>query len=177
MKNSSDINNIETKNHRTAKIILRIIGFILLPIGLTLSIIGLVSFFESANSLGQQKPELFYMLFIGGPLVFIGLACLFISFMKNISSFTASQTAPVAKNVANYIIDGTSDSLSNAASKVFDKIKNNDVKPVCPKCGEVNEIGAKFCDKCGSKLFKTCPKCGEVNDPDSSFCRKCGNKL
>jgi membrane protease subunit (stomatin/prohibitin family) len=51
----------------------------------------------------------------------------------------------------------------------------------CPKCGTVNQPGAKFCNNCGISLEPagpiTCPKCNTVNPAGSSFCTNCGTKL
>lgn len=173
--NDKENNGFETKKHKTAKIVLRIIGFIILPIGLGLIIAGLISFFQgfSGNGMGSY----FYLCFIGAPFIFVGGICLFLGYMRNIHSFTISQSAPVVKDVANYVIDGTSDTMIKNASKLFKEVKRNDEKPICSKCGAENEVGAKFCDKCGHELYKVCKECGELNDDDSSFCRKCGKEL
>jgi len=47
----------------------------------------------------------------------------------------------------------------------------------CPKCGSDNEIGAKFCNECGTKLKIACPECGKTNRPGSKFCDECGHDL
>jgi class 3 adenylate cyclase len=47
----------------------------------------------------------------------------------------------------------------------------------CPKCQHENEVDAKFCNKCGSKLEMLCPECGIANLPGSQFCKECGHNL
>jgi class 3 adenylate cyclase len=47
----------------------------------------------------------------------------------------------------------------------------------CPECQHENEIDAKFCNKCGSKLDVICPECGIANLPGSQFCKECGHNL
>lgn len=49
----------------------------------------------------------------------------------------------------------------------------------CPKCGQINPVGSKFCSGCGSPLemqvpTKPCIKCGKPISPDASFCPECG---
>jgi len=55
---------------------------------------------------------------------------------------------------------------------------------LCPRCGEENIMGYRFCMNCGRHLaaggqqpVKTCPKCGSQNPPDYKYCGSCGSKL
>ena len=51
---------------------------------------------------------------------------------------------------------------------------------ICPKCGTANNVGAKFCQSCGTKLVVetvNCPKCGEKVSVDAKFCPNCGNDM
>ena len=47
----------------------------------------------------------------------------------------------------------------------------------CPKCGQENRQGAKFCDECGGKLELVCGQCGKTNRFDAKFCDDCGIAL
>lgn len=52
----------------------------------------------------------------------------------------------------------------------------------CPKCGQENVAGAKFCVGCGAQLQeapkeKFCPECGTSNAADAAFCSGCGKAL
>jgi len=47
----------------------------------------------------------------------------------------------------------------------------------CPKCQFENPEEAKFCGKCGEKLFLVCPQCGSENTPGNNFCNECGHNL
>ena len=47
----------------------------------------------------------------------------------------------------------------------------------CPKCQFENPEEAKFCGKCGEKLFLICPQCGSENTPGNNFCNECGHNL
>src|SRR5215813_13668540 len=44
----------------------------------------------------------------------------------------------------------------------------------CSKCGADNREGARFCDKCGTKLSPKCSSCGAENRTDARFCDSCG---
>lgn len=158
---------IEMKDYSKTKKIFRTLGFVFLPIGLLLAIIGFVDFFMSFNS--ATPPHLFFCLFIGMPLIFIGIVFLIFGFMKELNSFAASQSAPVHKDVFNYMLDGTREELSktiNASNKI-----------VCPNCKCENDKDALFCSSCGHKLKNICSKCNAENDADAKFCKNCGEEL
>ena len=158
---------MEMKDYSKTKKTFRTLGFIILPIGLVLSIIGFIDFFMSFNSMTQ--PKLFFCLFIGLPLTSIGIIFLILGFMKELNSFAASQSAPVHKDVINYMLDGTREEVNktiNASNKI-----------ICPECKAENDKDALFCSTCGHKLKNICPKCKSENDADAIFCKNCGEKL
>ena len=53
----------------------------------------------------------------------------------------------------------------------------------CGKCGYINDLEAKRCEKCGKDLDltekpkKTCPYCGTENSVEAERCEKCGKDL
>ena len=52
------------------------------------------------------------------------------------------------------------------------------LKPnTCPKCGEINENNAKFCNSCGSSLTKLCWNCKTSVPIAAYFCNNCGKGL
>lgn len=158
---------MEMKDYSKTKKTFRTLGFIILPIGLVLSIIGFIDFFMSFNSMTQ--PKLFFCLFIGLPLTSIGIIFLILGFMKELNSFAASQSAPVHKDVINYMLDGTREEVNktiNASNKI-----------ICPECKAENDKDALFCSNCGHKLKIVCPKCNAENDADAKFCKNCGEEL
>lgn len=158
---------MEMKDYSKTKKTFRTLGFIILPIGLVLSIIGFIDFFMSFNSMTQ--PKLFFCLFIGLPLTSIGIIFLILGFMKELNSFAASQSAPVHKDVINYMLDGTREEVNktiNASNKI-----------ICPECKAENDKDALFCSNCGHKLKIVCPKCKAENDKDAKFCKNCGEEL
>ena len=158
---------MEMKDYSKTKKTFRTIGFIILPIGLVLSIIGFVDFLMGFNSMTQ--PKLFFCLFIGLPMTSIGIIFLILGFMKELNSFAASQSAPVHKDVINYMLDGTREEVNktiNASNKI-----------ICPECKAENDKDALFCSNCGHKLKIVCSKCNAENDADAKFCKNCGEEL
>ena len=52
---------------------------------------------------------------------------------------------------------------------------------ICPNCGQQNDVGAKFCGGCGTKLpeigmveKECCSNCGATFPEDVRFCVECG---
>jgi membrane protease subunit (stomatin/prohibitin family) len=52
---------------------------------------------------------------------------------------------------------------------------------LCPKCGNQNNVGTKFCGNCGKSLAPEakiiCPKCGSAMPESMKFCGNCGSAL
>ena len=121
---------------------------------------------------------MFFLLWIGGPLTFVGIVLLMFGYMGAVSRYTATQQAPVMKDTTNYVVQGTRDEVVQTIKDGVSTVQTSAPKgPLCPKCGTQNEAGAAFCDHCGAPLTKTCPHCGEKNDADAKYCRKCGTNL
>lgn len=168
--------NDHLKGYPKAKRLFRTLGPILAVIGLLFIIIAAIDFFSAFGTF--EQPNQFYLFFIGGPLLFVGLAMSSWGYMGDIARYGAAETAPVAKDVTNYMIEGTKDSVTDLVSGIASEIHGNKgpARVTC-SCGEVNNPGAKFCDNCGKPLVKTCPQCQADNDPDARFCSECGVKL
>src|SRR5688572_13324439 len=47
----------------------------------------------------------------------------------------------------------------------------------CPKCGNENPPGQRFCGGCGNPLAALCASCGTSNPPGQRFCGNCGATL
>ena len=174
-----DDKEMEEKYERTAKM-LRVLGIILLIVGIGCVVTGTADLIVSSSS--WEEPTLFWLCFVGFPIIAGGAICTSFGFHKKVSRFMMSQQAPVAKDYANYMIDGTSDSVSNMAGKVASSVADSSkVEGVdantCSKCGTRNPLGAKFCSKCGAALTKKCPYCGAENDDAAKFCNNCGKSL
>ena len=165
---------IDDEKYKKLKKKAKTFGIIALSIGLVLDVIGFISFF--AAFINHGFPYLFPLLVIGFPLTGLGLYLLIASSIGTIFGYYSSQTAPIAKDVANYMIKGTREEIRNT----FDEIDDNKKTLVCPKCGSRNDYDSSFCSKCGTKLVeekKICSYCGEENEGDALFCNRCGRML
>jgi hypothetical protein len=162
---------------------LRVVGILLLTAGAICLIVGTAEFFISTGN--WEGPKLFWLNFVGVPLLFVGIVMTAAGFSGAAARYSAGETAPVAKDTFNYLAEGTKDGVETLATAVGrgigaaispDQHPRTVTKILCPKCNHANEQQAKFCSDCGFSLRKTkaCPNCGELNDPDAKFCDNCG---
>jgi ribosomal protein S27E len=47
----------------------------------------------------------------------------------------------------------------------------------CPKCGDLPNVLADACLKCGTRLEKICGECGFANSAEKGYCDQCGTQL
>ena len=153
------------KNKRT----LRIIGTVSLVIGVICAIAGFVDFFIGMSTM--EPPHLFFLLFIGFPLIAIGTGLLIFANHREITTFIKNESVPVINEVA--------DEISPAITSVTKAVKTGIKKEEFIKCncGTINSKNAKFCKKCGKPLNRVCPHCGASVDSDSEYCSNCGQKI
>jgi hypothetical protein len=112
---------------------LRIGGAIIAVIGLILTIAGFVSFFRAFGSTSASPPEHFWLLFIGIPLLGIGLMMLIAGFLGATTRYVAGEVAPTAKDALGYVGVGPR-------------------QAICPFCGQPNPAGSGICVRCGKPV-------------------------
>jgi hypothetical protein len=170
--------------HSDIRDFLRVLGPLVVGAGLIFTIIGVGSFFSSFG--GFEPPRHFWCAFIGLPLMGIGGSICRFAFMGAVTRYIADEVAPVGKDVTNYMVAGTKDSVRDLAVAVSEGISegvqthgSQAAAILCPKCDHVNDVDAQFCKNCGSTLSKSrsCPNCSKPNDADARFCDHCGKPL
>jgi ribosomal protein L40E len=185
------MNNRIDDNHNEKRAMFRIIGLLTLIIGAIFLIIGAVDFFSSATttlSLGpigdltvNNGPHLFWCIFVGIILLFIGGVLTGVGFMGSALRYEAAEMAPVANDVINYMADGTKDSIETISKSIHKGISKEDNIEllICSSCSTSNSGDSKYCNNCGALLNKPllCTSCGKENPINSKFCRICGLKL
>lgn len=143
---------------------LRVLGPIVALAGLGFLISGVVSFFGTFGSAGQSgPPEKFWMVFLGMPLLFLGIVMTQWGYMGSIARYASKQITPVAAESIH----------------VIHKAIQGQAGLRCDSCQAENDAGAKFCKGCG-KAFPSdqpCRKCGRESDPNAKFCDGCGTRL
>jgi hypothetical protein len=168
--------------HNDIRDLLRVVGPVVLAVGVIFMIVGIGSFFASFGSFGP--PRYFWCAFVGIPLMAVGGAICQYAFMGAVSRYIADEVAPVGKDVINYMAEGTQDAVRTVASAVGEGLRagspGQEAHGIhCPKCDTANEASANFCKSCGAPLArsKPCPACGESNDADARFCDHCGKAM
>ncbi len=187
--------NLDTAQHRSNRSILRVIGPLILATGIVLTLIGLGGFFSTFLSVFSGGPsfdgppagiKLFFLAFLGLPMTGVGLMITKFAYFGAVARYIASEAAPVGKDTANYMIDGTKDAVGDLAQSVGAGIAaglSGDRPAVemvdCPSCGEACDPGARFCDQCGAPIPGPvrCQGCGAMNEPNAKFCSQCGEAM
>jgi hypothetical protein len=135
---------------------LRVLGPILLAIGLILTVAGMISFFSAFN--GGGMPTFFWLAFIGLPLTGLGGSLVRAGYLGPASRYVAGEVTPTLRDTLGALGIGSAER-------------------VCPSCGHHNDADSQFCNSCGKPLNRTCPACGAANDADARFCDGCGKPL
>lgn len=175
-------NSLDPNQYGELRAKLKAIGPAIAGIGLVLIVVGMISFFTSIGKFGP--PRYIWCVFLGMPLLFVGVAISKFAYLGTITRYIAGETAPVGKDVTNYIVAGTKDSIRDVATAVGEGFAaaggaEASTRFRCHKCNTDNDATAKFCDNCGVPLAKSkpCEKCGELNDPEARFCDNCGSAV
>jgi len=161
---------------------LRVVGPLLVVVGLIFTILGVASFFSSFGSF--EPPKQFWCAFVGLPLLGVGSWICKFAFLGTVSRYVAGEVAPVGKDVVNYLAEGAKGAVRDVAAAVGEGLRSGGSvaeSPAvrCRECNAENDASARFCKACGASIpkAKTCEECGEANDPDARFCDNCGEKL
>lgn len=93
------MNEEEKKRHENTKRKLKITGTILLVIGIVCEIAGMLDIFIVANSQGRM-PSLFFLAFLGAPLIMVGIVMLIFACRREILSYTKNEVVPVVNDAA-----------------------------------------------------------------------------
>lgn len=173
------MDKLNDPRHEEIRSALRVVGPAVAGVGLIFLIIGVGNFLLAFG--GHEPPRLFWCAFVGAPLLAVGSAISKFAYFGAVARYLASEAAPVGKDVANYMVDGTRDSIRDVATAIgqgfaagYDSTATH-----CTKCGADNDESAQFCNQCGAPLAesKRCAKCGELNDTDARYCGHCGTPV
>ena len=96
--------------HEKTKKILKIVGIIVLVVGLALTIAGFANFFKHMANQTGEMPKLFFLAFIGLPMMAIGGMLMIFGFRRELLTYVKNESVPV--------INEASEDLSPAIKNV-----------------------------------------------------------
>ena len=168
--------------HKGIRDVLRVVGPIVLGIGVLLTVVAFVSFFAAFG--GSGPPKYFWCGFIGLPMMALGGVMTKLGYIGKITRYMSGEISPVAKDTINYVGTESREGIKAVASAIGEGLRGTGAgaagtKVRCHKCNELLEENAKFCSNCGAAIVKNkeCPGCRELNDPDAKFCDNCGYRF
>ena len=120
----------------------------------------------------------FVLVLVGGAFTAVGL----LSFFGAMTRYVLSETAPVAADATNYVVENTKDSLRVAAQAIGEGLRGDRAvlaSEACPSCRAPQPSDANFCAACGAAMprDRACGNCRQVNPPTARFCNGCGAGL
>lgn len=101
---------------------LRFFGIVTFAHGAVLTLVGLGSFFMSFSD-SSGPPRLFWCAFLGLPLCFAGTVMMMFGFLGSFQRYVAGESAPVAKDVVNYMGENTQPGVKAFAKSVAEGIR------------------------------------------------------
>ena len=104
---------------------------------------------EDGGSVDDGMPDLFWLFFLGMPVLFAGAVCLQLGYVGAAARWSAGESAPVLKDTASYLTDG--EGLLGVGRTVDDD-RTAAGGPFCRTCGTRADAGDGFCAKCGTAL-------------------------
>ena len=110
-------NGLGGPKHQEIRTLLRAIGPLMVLAGVILAIVGIASFFSAFGT--HEPPKRFWCVFIGVPLVGIGMGICKFAFLGTIGRYVAGEAAPAViplSSLANGGFDGTA-LLKGAAAR------------------------------------------------------------
>ncbi len=154
---SPQLKRLQTSEQQAARNFLRKIGPVIFVVGLICTIIASINFFMA---MGGGAPRLFWLFFLGMPLMFVGGVMSQYGFLGGVTRYIAGETAPVATDTINYVADETKGSVETVAKSAAKGIvegiaagRGTGATSFCPHCGAGGvQVNYKFCPECGKPL-------------------------
>jgi hypothetical protein len=113
-------NRLQSPEHSKIRTVLRVGGPTIAVVGLIFMIVGAGSFFASFG--GFESPRFFWCFFAGMPLLFVGLAMSMFGYLAAFQRYVAEESAPVMKDVANYMGENIQPGVKAVAKAVAEGV-------------------------------------------------------
>jgi len=113
-------NELQSPYHSGVRTVLRVAGPAIVGVGLLFLIVGVSSFFMSFGTF--EPPRYFWCVFVGMPLLFVGGVMCQFGYLGAVQRYVAGESAPVAKDVANYMGENVQPGVRSVAKAVTEGI-------------------------------------------------------
>jgi hypothetical protein len=138
--------------HNAVRDTLRVVGPVVVLIGLGFTIVGIADFFRAFGSFAP--PKLIWCAFVGLPLLFAGGVLSSYGYMGKVMRYTAQEIAPAGKDTFNYLAEGTREGIKTVAGVIGQGLREgglggSQTMVRCHKCNAPAPADAKFCAQCG----------------------------
>jgi len=159
---SPKLNRLQTPEQSAVRGFLRKAAPLIFGAGLLGIIVGMINFFMAFG--GGGPPRLFWLFFVGMPLMFLGGVMSQYGFMGAAARYIAGETAPVATDTFNYVAEETQAAVQTVARSAAKGI----VEGVAAGSSTLED---SFCPHCGFAIrpdYHFCPKCGKARSTDNN---------
>lgn len=113
-------NPLQSARHEGIRTFLRVAGPVIALIGVLFTITGISSFFASFG--GFEPPRYFWCAFVGMPLLGIGFVLAKFGYLGSFLRYMAAESAPVAKDVVNYMGENTQPGFKAVAKAITEGV-------------------------------------------------------
>lgn len=100
---------------------LRAIGLLLTTVGGIFAIVGAVDFFASFSAVRSgvpDGPDKFWCLFVGLPMLGVGISILRAGYLGTMTRYVAGETAPVARDAMGALLDESQDTIEGVSRSI-----------------------------------------------------------
>ena len=111
---------LQSPQHSNIRTVLRVGGPLIAGAGLLFMIVGFGSFFASFGSF--EPPRFFWCAFVGMPLLFVGMVMCMFGYLGAFQRYVAGESAPVAKDVVNYMGENIQPGVKSVAKAVSEGV-------------------------------------------------------
>lgn len=115
-----DESKLQSRQHFKVRNLLRVVGPLTVVVGLTLIIVGFGSFFAAFGSF--HPPRFIWCAFAGMPLLFVGTVMCRFGYLGALQRYVAGESAPVVKDVVNYMGEGVQPAVKAVAKAITEGI-------------------------------------------------------
>jgi hypothetical protein len=113
---------LQSARHSSIRTILCVGGPVIAGAGLVFIIVGIGSFFSAMVVPSSGFPRFFWCAFVGIPLLFVGTVMCMAGFLGTFQRYVAGESAPVAKDVVNYMGENIQPGVKAVAKAVTEGV-------------------------------------------------------